>query len=536
VHRGDKGKIEGVPLTSPINLAFLRIAKRAERQNDATLARTFVDFGAVIAALSSVDHHLIYGRRGTGKTHLLTVLRAGREKEGTVAVQLDMRNLGSTGGIYADPNIPISNRATRLLIDVLAAIHGHLFEQAIADDSKVDLGAAGKALDEFFAAHREVKVVGTTTVETATSAENSYSAEAKVGVTASLTSASFEMGANASDAGKEAVTAKKIVTGQEVHRVNFGSVSSALRKVVATFPGGKLWLLIDEWSEVPLDLQPMLADLLRRAVLPIKGVTVKIAAIEQRSKFLLPDTAVGNVGIEVGADVSAAVNLDDFMVFDNDEQKAVEFFRSLIYAHTCAEMEEANAVAPESEDALISAAFTQANAFEEIVRACEGVPRDAINILSAAAQRANNSTISVGDVRTAAQTWYLGTKDAAVSAHADAKRLLTWLVEKVIKERRAKGFLLEAGLRDPLIDFLYDERVLHVLRKGMSAKDKPGQRFSVYGIDYGCYVDLISTVRAPQGVLDLGDDSVAEYSITVPHTDLRSIRRCILDLPEFYGV
>lgn len=296
-----------------------------------------------------------------------------------------------------------------------------------------------------------------------------------------------------------------------------------------------MWLLIDEWSEVPLDLQPMLADLLRRAVLPIKGVTVKIAAIEQRSRFLLPDADVGNVGIEVGADVSAAVNLDDFMVFDNDENKAVGFFRALVYAHTRAEMEEARAIAPESEAALISAAFTQANAFEEVVRACEGVPRDAINILSAAAQRANDSTISVGDVRAAAQNWYLGTKDAAVSAHEDAKRLLTWLVEKVIKERRAKAFLLQAGLRDPLIDFLYDERVLHVLRKGMSAKDQPGQRFSVYGIDYGCYVDLISTARAPQGVLDLGDSTGADYSVTVPHTDLRSIRRCILDLPEFYG-
>lgn len=111
-------------MTSQINLALLRIAKRAERQDDATLARTFVDFGAVVAALSSVDHHIIFGRRGTGKTHLLTVLRKGREQDGTVAMQLDMRNLGSTGGVYADPSIPVAQRATRLLIDVLAAIHG----------------------------------------------------------------------------------------------------------------------------------------------------------------------------------------------------------------------------------------------------------------------------------------------------------------------------------------------------------------------------------------------------------------------------
>ncbi|HEV6968098.1 hypothetical protein [Roseateles sp.] len=520
-------------MTSQINLAFLRIAKRAERQDDATLARTFVDFGAVVAALSSVDHHIVFGRRGTGKTHLLTVLRKAREDEGTVAIQLDMRNLGSTGGVYADPSIAVAQRATRLLVDVLAAIHGQLFEQAVANDGRVDLGLAGPALDELFEAHGTVKVVGSTTVETTAAAESSYGAEAKVGATASLSAASFSGELKTSEGGKEAVTAKKTVVGQEIHRVNFGSVGNALRKVVQMLPNRRMWLLIDEWSEVPLDLQPMLADLIRRAVLPIQGVTVKIAAIEQRSRFMVPDTTVGHVGIELGADVSASVNLDDYMVFDNDDEKAVAFFKSLVYKHACAELEDAKVPLPKDEAALISAGFTQGNAFEEVVRACEGVPRDAINILSAAAQRANDATISVGDVRTAAQGWYLGSKDAAVSAHGDAKRLLSWLIDRVIKERRAKGFLLESGMRDPLIDFLYDERVLHVLRKGISAKDQPGRRYNVYGIDYGCYVDLISTARAPQGVLDIGD-AAADYSVTVPHTDLRSIRRCILDLPEFY--
>jgi hypothetical protein len=115
----------------PTNLAFLRIAKRAERQDDDVLRKTFVDFGSVLHVLSSVDHQVIYGRRGTGKTHLLTVIRQSRKSQGEIAIQLDMRNLGSVGGIYADPSIPLPQRATRLLVDVLAAIHGLLFEQAI---------------------------------------------------------------------------------------------------------------------------------------------------------------------------------------------------------------------------------------------------------------------------------------------------------------------------------------------------------------------------------------------------------------------
>lgn len=296
----------------PTNLAFLRIAKRAERQDDEILQKTFVDFGSVFTAFSSVDHQVIFGRRGTGKTHLLTVLRQARRAAGEMAIQLDMRNLGSAGGIYADASIPLAQRATRLLVDVLAAIHASMFEQAIEHDGVVNLGTVGKALDDLFEAHSAVKVVGTTTLESTSSAEDSNSAEAKLGFSIGSTAESFSGEAKVGGSNKETVTAKKVVLGQEMPRVNFGSVGNALRKVIEALPKGRLWVLIDEWSEVPLDLQPYLADLVRRAVLPTKGATVKIAAIEQRCRLLLPESTIGNIGLELGADVSAAINLDDW--------------------------------------------------------------------------------------------------------------------------------------------------------------------------------------------------------------------------------
>jgi hypothetical protein len=518
----------------PTNLAFLRIVKRAERQDDAVLQKTFVDFGSIFTVLSSIDHQIVFGRRGTGKTHLLSVLRQAKQAKGELAIQLDMRNLGSAGGIYADPSIPITQRATRLLVDVLAIIHSRLFEQAVEHDGLVNLGVTGNALDEFFDAHSSVRVVGTTVLETVTSAENASSAGASLGFSTSFKKTSLSGEMKHEESAREAVSAKKTMTGPEVHRVNFGSVGSALNKVVQTLPNQRLWLLIDEWSEVPIDLQPLLADLLRRAVFPIKGVTVKIAAIEQRSRLFTPDSSVGNIGLELGADLSTALNLDDFMVFDNDEEKAVSFFKALVLKHVQVALEAESMSAPISEISFISQGFTQTNAFDEAVRACEGVPRDVIHILSHAAQKANDELISVGDVRTAAQQWYQASKDTAVSSHLNAKSLLTWIVDKVIKERQTKAFLLEVGTRDDLIDFLYDARVLHVLRKSMSAQDEPGKRFHVYGIDYGCYVDLIKTNRAPRGFLDLGI-TTPSISIIVPRTDFRSIRRCVLNLRDFYG-
>jgi hypothetical protein len=518
----------------PTNLAFLRVAKRAERQDDVVLHQTFVDFGSIFTTVSSVDHQIIFGRRGTGKTHLLAVLRQARRAVGELAIQIDMRTIGSAGGIYGDPSVPVAQRATRLLIDVLAAIHAALFEQAVDNEGLVDLGLAGAALDDLFAAHTTVRVVGTTTLDEAISAERSGSAEIGGSVGFGEKGHSLNASGKLSEGGKSGASARRIVVGPEVHRVNFGSVGVAMRKVLDTLPRGRLWILIDEWSEVPLDLQPLLADLIRRAILPARGATVKIAAIEQRSRLRAVDPAVGHIGIQIGADVSPAVNLDEHMVFDNDENTAVEFFKALVFKHVQAALVAERIEPPKDPAALLSAGFTQANAFAEVVRACEGVPRDAIHILSHAAQKANSTTISVSDVRNAAQQWYQGSKDAAVGANEEAKQLLQWIVDTVINARQTKAFLLEAGTKDALIDFLYDERVLHVLRKGISAKDAPGKRFNVYGIDYGCYVDLINTNKAPQGLLDLGEAS-ADYSVEVPRTDLRSIRRCVVNLHDFYG-
>jgi hypothetical protein len=58
-------------------------------------------------------------------------------------------------------------------------------------------------------------------------------------------------------------------------------------------------------------------------------------------------------------------------------------------------------------------------------------------------------------------------------------------------------------MRDPLIQQLIDDRILHVIKRGYSAQDEPGVRYDVLQIDYGCYVDLMNTVNEPQGLFQV---------------------------------
>jgi hypothetical protein len=262
--------------------------------------------------------------------------------------------------------------------------------------------------------------------------------------------------------------------------------------------------------------------------------TVKIAAIEQQSRFRVEVEDARTIGIELRADVAANLDLDEFMVFEQNEDRAREFFRGLLFKHLTRGVEERERVPGLArENDLIRIGFTERRAFDELVRAAEGVPRDAINIAAKAAIQARNRTISVPDIRGAARAWFQNDKAAAVSSRAEAARLLNWVIDKVIKQKRARGFLVnQRSSRAPLLMTLFDARVLHLVRKGYSGQDEPGERYDVYVIDYGAYVDLINTKNEPQGILPLGDESDGGF-VDVPPQDLRAIRRAILDLDEF---
>jgi hypothetical protein len=100
----------------------------------------------------------------------------------------------------------------------------------------------------------------------------------------------------------------------------------------------------------------------------------------------------------------------------------------------------------------------------------------------------------------------------------------------VIGDRQSRGFLLEQGTHDELIDWLYDARVIHIIKRGIASKSHPGLRFDAFALDYGCYIDLLATTRAPRGLFETTDESFTE----VPPDDADLIRGAVLNLQDFY--
>ena len=160
--------------TTPLNSLFLQLEKRAETSAREKLTQTFVDVGPLFTLLSTRDHQVLFGRRGTGKTHVLRYLQSMKEERGDAVAFIDIRHLGSSGGLYVDSRHPLSERATGLLVDALSAIHSALLTYFVGRADELDLSETGPAFDAFADAITEVEVVGTvesSSQVTATSAE-----------------------------------------------------------------------------------------------------------------------------------------------------------------------------------------------------------------------------------------------------------------------------------------------------------------------------------------------------------------------------
>jgi hypothetical protein len=512
---------------SPLNRALMACTKRAEKMEPDQLVETFVQDGTLFARLDSLDHQIFYGRRGTGKTHAMKYFAKTKIGEGRTVIYVDLQTIGSTGGLYSDPDLPLAEAGTRLLVDALADIHNQLLEYTIFESDLFDAEPLLPLLDELSAGLTEVTVRGEGEWQEREVTEGSRSSDKSLGLHLGLDGPTIDINARGRRLRASTNEVSRKMRGTTHHHVYFGDIAATMRRIVAALPRKQLWILLDEWAHVPLYLQPLLAEFIRRSLFPVPGLSVKIGAIEQRSRFMIEREHGGYVGIELGADAAADVDLDDFMVFGNDREQAIEFFASLLAQHAAVSTDVQ--FAWDSPQSFLDEAFANREAFAELVRACEGVPRDAINIVGSAAARARDRQIGQKDVRIAARAWYQRDKEKPVTEKPEAIALLHWIVDRVIGEKRSRGFLLSQDSRDHLIDFLYDERVLHIIRRGIASKTHAGIRFDAYTLDYGCYIDLLSTSKAPRGLFETTSDEFVE----VPPDDADTIRGAVLRIQDF---
>ncbi|WP_149180942.1 hypothetical protein [Streptomyces sp. TRM49041] len=474
-----------------LNSLIARMSSRAENLDPRGLEKAFVEVEQITDALRCRDNQILYGRRGTGKTHTFYHLANQLDADDELIVNLDLRRLGSNGGLYSDDSETISLRGTQLLIDILESIHDELYMRAVSDGR---FDGLLNVVDSFLDASTRVEVKG----EVSESEESARDTTSESGGRASLqmgTKSGLQAAFEASDksASKEAVKKSRQRTGIELPRVLFGPLGRAAEDICEAIKPHRVWLLLDEWNAIPIALQPVVADMLRRTFFPSRGWVVKIGAIERRSSFYLQRPgSTDYIGLEPSSDTGASLILDEHLQAAAGDAARL-FFAELIFRHMKVVLAELGKGMPyASADALISD-LCQPGAFGELVRAAEGIPRDAIQLIGMAARFAGRSKVQRGHVREAAQKHFMTDKEIKISQNKSALSLWRRIQGEVVAERRSRTFLVKrtrektpTSLQD-----LHDARLIHLIQPGLPVKGSRGVTYDGYAVDYGSYVKVL---------------------------------------------
>src|SRR5690606_21134793 len=151
--------IHKIHTMNEINNTFLKFSKRSETLDIDYLVKTFVNVGPLFTILSNKEHEIIYGRRGTGKTHALLNLKSNIADNDEISVYIDLRTIGSNGGIFSDSSISVVERATRLLIDTISFIITNIVDTVNLDEKgKYNLSKVSPIADKIWDSISEIKI------------------------------------------------------------------------------------------------------------------------------------------------------------------------------------------------------------------------------------------------------------------------------------------------------------------------------------------------------------------------------------------
>jgi hypothetical protein len=460
---------------------------RAERNESASLLKIYAD-KKTISRLQNHNNQIIYGRRGSGKTHLLlalseVLLANGDNANKSLPIYIDLRKLlpllAETDASKVETSILIFQHIINEILNVLCTSLKYIYDineigttNLIETTKQNQLKLILEKLNIEFDG-RKTKKLGA--IEFTLEEINKIAG-------------SLELSTNPNTKFEGLRELKNLHSDKYIKYISFSEISKNLTELLDSLDGIKIVCLLDEWSELPINLQPYISELLKRTFIA-SNYTLKIAAIPYRSRFrdYIDDT--NKVGLEEGGDIFP-LSLDNRYIFELDKNGTREFYNELLLKHI--RDIETGLFSEVDENRFINLFFAN-QALSEILIASAGIPRDFIHlfILSYNNRTNLNQRIILKNIRNATSEWYSTDKKEEIERDKSLKYLFEGIVNEVVIGKKKTHFLLPQKYSENLyIKKLVDLRVLHIRHKGISHKHIANKLYDVYSVDYGSYTSL----------------------------------------------
>jgi hypothetical protein len=491
----------------------MRLPIRAEHLKDATAAfadTTFLD------VLKTEQNQVIYGRRGTGKTHLLKRLEDEYLTDFEIRKIMPILINGSelkkrATRTYDTPELIALSLYIEFVEELASKIHkfinsrlppGLLDKVVRGGESKTAQRARSIARSLNLIIERgEVRFLPEGEASDEVQNLHQTSTKAAAGVNFNL-SDPRKLGWKLDAELSRSAEAKK--TGLEVRKIKgqivlpFHQISIAIEELLSLLNDASVVVLFDEWSDVDerLETQPYLADMLKRTVSSITKMHVKIACIPVRTLLATPVTGARPIptGYELGDDITVAVDLDSAVFVENDLTRFLAFFLTVLKKHMGTSLEWIKKMDAAAFESFVTVeVFDGVQVFSELCQASAGVPRDFLELFQDATKEKVNRAagkLQFIHIRNAAARLYEG-KKSSFAANSRELAVLDGIYRNVVAKEKTYLFLLsESQAENALIRSLWSERMIH--RMPARFYDEANHaRFIYYQMEYGNCVDLL---------------------------------------------
>jgi hypothetical protein len=498
-----------------------QLTVRQETEPSVDVEDLFTDNKQLPTLLSS-DWQIVYGRRGTGKTTLLSVLSKDIDaKADKASLMISMTQCLVELPRNTDPEVAGLVYFEKFIIEI-----GHLLfriyqnRRAVKNQNR----KITRLLNTFLLRH---PIVESSILKIATFAhrgEEFGSLESQRSVVQEANTRArgrgFGLGLSIPrELSWKAVEARIEMTYEDRRKINrsreyveerfidFQDLRRTFKDLLGALEIDQLVIMIDEWSELDRSgstiIQPIFAKYLRRAFFGDAQFCIKISAIRDESVFGIRDDRGHYIGLEVGDDIFDTVNLDAIYadrIINLEEFYTTLLFRRLLYCDPRLGIFSINEdlkrdPAPGFVDFLFN---NDKRILPELVAASNGIPRQFISIFESIAQFHNYSIDppwKMSVVRDRIISGTISYIDKNIEPDSIERQLLERI--KAVGDGKKKMVLLPRRCHERIakgIKNLYGRRLLHEPSQANIPFDIRNMYF-VYLIDHGCFLDWNRTYR-----------------------------------------
>jgi hypothetical protein len=434
------------------------------------------------------QHHVVFGRRGSGKTSLLKQIFDERGNRAKYSVWIDIEPLKKLS--YPDVLIQIIRTIFKDLKEflegkksgismfdrILKKKKAHAQLESTLESLEVSHKEWEDLLNEFEESETEhqsrKKIVDSTNQATKIEAKGDLK----------VVSVGTRVGNGKAEIKETEFSVTKTARELKIEKVERGllDIKNLLEKATELI-GNNLFIIVDDFYFLHLDDQTPVADYLHR-LCKNSNLFLKFGTIRYRTILYQRNSMIQ--GLQLHHDV-VPIDLDHTLQNYQD----VSIFLMSIRDTVCRQVK---IDAPEE--------LFAGDSWDQVVLASGGVPRDFLNIFKRSLELGRNKQedkVNKNIINEATRLYYEDTKKQDLSQDAgsgkqDIEILLEDIVQFCVEEKHRNCFLLDKSELDShpdqyeLVKQLVDFRLIHQVHENTSCAKRPG-RFEAYVLDLGTF-------------------------------------------------